>query len=214
MLAATPLSIDDRGGSLHEAVRDEVRRRIIEGELAPGARLVERVLAAELGVSRVPVREALRALQAEGFAEDRPRRGMVVRVLSDQDVEDLFDVREALEAVLCRRVAQRADDDGRKRLRDVLVEAQDALQRGDRAAAVRANASFHDVLLHASNSPVLTALLEPLGGRMRWLLQQHTDPAVIHAEHQRIHQAVIDNDVDLAAALARAHLNTSRAAVG
>ncbi len=211
--AATPSHVDDRSGSLSDTVRDEVRRRIVDGELPPGARLVERQIATDLGVSRVPVREALKALQAEGFAEDRPRRGMVVRVLTERDIEDLFDVREALEAVLCRRVAQRVDQTGRAQLRDVLASAHDALRRGDHTEAVRANAAFHDALLLAANSPVLAALLEPLGGRMRWLLQQHGDATAIYSEHVRIHQAVIDGDVERATSLAREHLVTSRAAL-
>jgi DNA-binding GntR family transcriptional regulator len=200
------------GGSLRDTVRDELRRRIVDGELAPGARLVERTLATDLGVSRVPVREALHALTAEGFVEERPRRATVVRVLTARDVEDLFDVREALEEVLCRRVAQRLDADGRAALVEVLARGDDALARGDRSAAVRANADFHAVLLGVSRSPLLASLLEPLGGRMRWLLQQHDDPGAIHAEHREIYAALDAGDVDRAGALARRHLETSRAA--
>jgi DNA-binding GntR family transcriptional regulator len=200
------------GGSLRDTVRDELRRRIVDGELAPGARLVERALATDLGVSRVPVREALHALTAEGFVEERPRRATVVRVLTARDVEDLFDVREALEEVLCRRVAQRLDADGRAQLSEVLTRGDDALGRGDRSAAVRANADFHAVLLGVSRSPLLASLLEPLSGRMRWLLQQHDDPDAIHAEHREIYAALDAGDADRAGALARRHLETSRAA--
>jgi DNA-binding GntR family transcriptional regulator len=209
---ATPDPLAGRGASLRDTVVDELRRHIVDGELPAGSRLVERQLAADLGVSRVPVREALHALRAEGFVEERPPRGMVVRVLSERDVEDLFDVREALEAVLCRRVAERLDESGRARLQEVLAEGDRALRAGAASAAVRANADFHAVLLSVSHSPLLATLLEPLGGRMRWLLQQHTDPAAIHAEHLRIYEALVAGDADRATTLAREHLVTSRAA--
>ena len=212
MTEATPDRVSTEG-PLSEHVRDVLRQRIIERDLAPGARLVERQLAAELDVSRVPVREALRALRAEGFVEDRPPRGMVVRQLTSRDVDDLFDVREALEAVLCRRVAERLDEAGREALLAVLIQARDALKAGDHHAAVRANAAFHDVLLEVSNSSLLASMLAPLGGRMRWLLQQHDDPASIHEEHERMYEALAAGDVAAATRLAREHLLTSRSAV-
>ena len=196
--------------SLRDAVRDELRARIVDGFLAPGSRLVERQLADELGVSRIPVREALRELASEGFVESRPRRGMVVRGLSSEDVDELFDLREALEVLVCRRAALRLAGPGGDALQAVLDEAREALAAGDVDAAARANARFHGVLLQVSRSPALQSMLEPVNGRLQWLLRQHPDPQVLYEEHRAIAHAVRAGDANRAAELAGHHLRTSR----
>ena len=88
--------------ALRATVRDRIRLRIVDGTIAPGARLVERNLAVELGVSRVPVREALRDLVAEGYAIDRATRGIAVRDYPAAEIDELFEIRAALEGVLLR----------------------------------------------------------------------------------------------------------------
>jgi DNA-binding GntR family transcriptional regulator len=203
-----PLGLAHR--SLRDAVRDELRTRIVDGSLPAGSRLVERQLADELGVSRIPVREALRELASEGFVEARPRRGMVVRGLGPDDVDELFDLREALEVLVCRRAALRLGGAGGEALQVVLGEARDALAEGDVEAAVRANARFHTVLLQVSRSPALQSVLEPVNGRLQWLLRQHPDPQVLYEEHRAIADAVRAGDAERAAELAGQHLRTSR----
>lgn len=198
--------------SARAAVGKAVRRLIIEGELRPGDRLVERQLADRLGFSRVPVREALRELEHEGFAEQRSTGGLVVRRLDD-DVEALFEVRGALEAIICRRVVREADDDGVERLQSVVDEAAAALARSDHRAAVVANARFHEVLLELAGSAVLEAAMAPLAGRMEWLLSQHEDPAAMNADHAAMVQALRGRDATALRRLCREHLAASRAAV-
>jgi DNA-binding GntR family transcriptional regulator len=192
-------------------VGDELRERIVSGALEPGEHLVERRLAVELGVSRVPVREALRDLEREGFVEDRPRRGLVVRRLSQSDIDELFDIRAALEAVMVRRLVQRVDSGGLERLQAVLDAAQAAVEKGDLDAAVQANARFHEVMLAASASPLLATIMQPIAGRMRWLLRQHTDARAIHAEHAAILTAIRERNEDRAAQLCEQHIESSRA---
>ncbi len=97
-----------RDRPLREVIRDTLRARVFEGHYAPGTRLIERDLAAEFNVSRLPVREALRMLVQEGILAERASRGSVVASLSEKDVEDLFDVRLSLEVLACRLAAQRA----------------------------------------------------------------------------------------------------------
>ena len=110
----------------------------------------------------------------------------VVRGLSSEDVDELFDLREALEVLVCRRAAVRLDGPGGEALRAVLDEAGDALAAGDVDAAVGANARFHAVLLQVSRSPALQSVLEPVNGRLQWLLRQHPDPQVLYEEHRAI----------------------------
>jgi DNA-binding GntR family transcriptional regulator len=201
------------GLPLRATVRDRIRSRITDGALPPGARLVERNLAAELGVSRVPVREALRDLVSEGYAVDRATRGIAVRDYPDDEIDELFEIRAALEGVLLRRALTGLPSGGETRLRVCLDEARSAIQAGDRTAAVTANARFHQVLEEVAAGPMLHGMLLGIRDRMRWLLRQHSDPAVIHAEHQALLEAIIGRDSTEAERLFRQHLSTSRAAV-
>ena len=91
-----------------QRVQDEIRRDIILGTLPAGTRITETALAKNYGISRVPVREALRALEAEGFVESKPFAGSTVSAIPVDDADDLFAVREALEAATARRAARKA----------------------------------------------------------------------------------------------------------
>jgi DNA-binding GntR family transcriptional regulator len=136
---------------------------------------------------------------------------MVVRGLSSEDVDELFDLREALEVLVCRRAAVRLDGPGGEAaLQAVLDEAGDALAAGDVEAAVQANARFHAVLLRVCRSPALQSVLEPVNGRLQWLLRQHPEPQVLYEEHRAIADAVRGGDANRAAELAGRHLRTSR----
>ncbi|MDG4864320.1 GntR family transcriptional regulator, partial [Streptomyces sp. T-3] len=113
-------------GSLRDRAYETLRRRIIEAQLQPGQRLVERDLAAELEVSRIPLREALRRLEADGLVLLVPHRGALVAPFTPTDVRDLFDVRESLESLAARLAAERADAEGLERLRVRLDAARAA----------------------------------------------------------------------------------------
>lgn len=203
--------IDER--PLRAVVRDRIRERIVDGSLPPDSRLVERNLAADLGVSRVPVREALRDLVAEGYAIDRATRGIAVRNYPADEIDELFEIRGALEAVLVRHAVRQLPDDGRIRLQDCLDSARAAIDAGDLAAAVTANSRFHEVLVQVAAGPLLRAQLIGIGDRMRWLLRQHGDPAGILTEHEAMMTAIVNGDLPAAEHLFRQHLSTSRAAL-
>jgi len=198
---------------LRTSVRDRIRRQIIAGAFPPGARLVERTLAADLGVSRVPVREALRDLVAEGYAVDRATRGIAVRDYPAAEIDELFEIRGALETVLLRRALAGLSDRGSAELQRCLDEARSALDVGDRAGAVAANAGFHEVLAEVAAGPMLREMLLGIQDRMRWLLRQHGNPAQIHAEHVALFEAITGGDPGQAERLFQQHLSTSRAAV-
>ncbi len=198
---------------LRATVRNRIRQQIVAGTLSPGARLVERNLAAELGVSRVPVREALRDLVAEGYAVDRATRGIAVRDYPAEEIEELFEIREALEGVLLHRALAGLPDGGAAELRHCLDGARSALDVGDPVAAVAANARFHEVLAAVAAGPMLRGMLLGIRDRMRWLLRQHGNPAQMHAEHEALLDAMISGDRPAAEQIFRQHLFTSRAAV-
>lgn len=204
---------EEHASSLRDSVTQALRARIVTGELPPGTRVVERQLAEQLGVSRVPVREALRSLEREGFVEERATRGMVVRRLDPEDVEMLFAVRESLEAVLAQRLVAVLDDAGLAALDDLVDRAEGHADAGRPALAVAANADFHSALVELARSSVLSSIIEPVSGRMAWLLNQHTDPAAMIAEHRSIVSALRSRDAGRAAEVFRTHLATSRDAV-
>ncbi len=194
-------------------MRDELRERIAPGALPPGARLIERDLADQLGVSRVPVREALRMLEAEGMVHTVPRKGVVVNRLSRRDVEELFDVREALEVMGCRRAAEHGTEEGFLELKDLLGQARAAVEAGDPALIAQANAAFHEQITVLADNHALAALMEPLRSRMRWLFAQTDDPGHTVEEHEELFSAIVSRDADAAAACAVEHVQSNRKTV-
>ncbi len=193
----------------HELV-SILRDRILHGDLAPGQRLVERTLASELGVSRIPVRDALNILRGEGFVSALPNRGMTVTALSPQDVEELFEVRESLEVLAVRRATERATPDEIDRLEQSIAASEAAWERSDTDAVGRCNQEFHDLLWKMAHNSLLSSLMEPLEGRMHWLLRQNDDPRRLQAEHVAILAAIRSGDAELAARTALDHVQTSR----
>lgn len=210
MSTATGGTLGGRHRPLRIQVRDELRERIATGELAPGDRLIERDLADRLGVSRVPVREAIRMLEVEGLVRTVPRKGVVVDTMSRRDVEELFDVREALEVMLCKRAAENGSEDGYAELKHLLGEARRAVETEDRSGIAKANAAFHEKIIVLANNAALASMMEPLGSRMRWLFAQTDDPSQTVDEHEQLFAAIASRDADAAAACAAEHVETNR----
>ena len=198
------------GSPLRDTVRERIRRGIADGRWTPGARLVERDLADEFDVSRVPVREALQMLEREGFVELLPRRGAVVRSLTPAVVSDLFDIRQALEVLAARRAAERIDAAGLERLSMVVEDGRRALAAGDTGWSGSANTAFHETVLDLAGNQSLRDLLEPLSGRLTWLFRQTRDHPRVQAEHEQLFAALVARDAELAGAVALAHVRASR----
>ncbi|MBB5080586.1 GntR family transcriptional regulator [Nonomuraea endophytica] len=195
-----------------ETVYATLKERIIEGDLHPGQRLIERDLAAELEVSRVPVREALGRLEAERLVVLVPRQGVLVSPFTPQDVADFFDVRESLEVLAARLTAQRADGNGLAALRAVLDQADEATRRRDARAIALANAAFHTAVVALSGNALLVDMMRPLEARLRWLFRlTHYDPEQQCAEHHELYQAIAAHDSDAAADQVLRHIHAGRA---
>ncbi|MCU1516673.1 MAG: transcriptional regulator, GntR family [Pseudarthrobacter sp.] len=200
----------DKERPLRESVRDTLRTRIFEGHYAPGTRLVERDLAAEFNVSRLPVREALRMLRQEGLVSDRGARGAEVSSLSPKDVEDLFDVRQSLEVLACRLAAIRATPEDLLRLEGLLDEAERCLAKGALMESHRANSEFHDAITGIADNNFLKSALEPLQGRMHWLFRHVGDLPELIREHRDLYAAIATGDPDRAAAQSASHIGKYR----
>jgi DNA-binding GntR family transcriptional regulator len=195
-----------------ERVAHALRDQIIDGRRTGGDRLVERDIAAEMGVSRIPVRDALKTLVAEGLAIPRPRTWAVVRTFGDDDIEDLIEVRSALETMAFRLAAVRGTEEQLQRLGDRLTTEHLAAVGQDAMTARRAGADFHETVIAMAHNRLLTELFETTRSRMRWLMGQHIELAAMADEHAALFAALVGRDPDRAAALAASHLITSRRA--
>jgi DNA-binding GntR family transcriptional regulator len=194
---------------LRDKVVDELRRRIIDGAYQAGDRLTEERLADDFGVSRNPVREAIRVLEGEGFLTAHPRRGAVVASISAKDVEDLFDVRLSLEVLAARLAAERAGSAGAARLDELLAEARGAASVRNLATL---NTSFHAAICALSGNALLAGIMESLHGRLQRVYRQSAAERAPHslAEHERLAAAIRAGDGDAAAEAARVHVLAAR----
>lgn len=187
----------------------QLRDEIIDGVRAPGSKLVEREIAAELGVSRIPVRDALRDLVTEGLVTPRPRSWAVVRQFSAADIADLIEVRSAFETLAFRLAAARATRSGLEQLAAVLDREWQAARAGDARTARRAAADFHDVISELTANDLLQELHRTLRSRLRWLLVQHDDLIGVATEHQALYDAIAARDADTIETLVAEHLRSS-----
>lgn len=191
-------------------VTRRIRDEILDGAREPGSKLVERDLAAELGVSRVPVRDALKTLVAEGLVTPRPRTWAVVREFTPSDIADLQEVRAALEALTFRLAAIRHTRAGLDRLRSALDAESEAAEAGDAVTARRAAADFHEVVTALAGNELLNELEQTLRSRMRWLLGQHDDLVRVAEEHQQLYIAIARRDVAMVETLVLSHMESAR----
>lgn len=186
---------------------DRLRALVVSGEIAPGERLVERHLAERLGLSRIPVREALQTLVAEGFAVERRTGGVAVREHRADDVAELLEIAHALDAVACRRMLVARTDVAE--LREVLDRGARALAEDRHADAVELNARFHAVLTDLAPAPMVRETTRPLRQVLGWLLRRHADPGLIHAQHVSLVDALESGDGARLEQVLGAHARTS-----
>ncbi len=189
---------------------EALRERILRGDYPDGEPLRQDALAEELGVSRIPVREALRQLEAEGLVTFNPHRGAVVSSLSLAEIEELFELRADIECELLRRAIPRMNAEQLERATDVLDEFQDALEAGESARWGPLNWHFHAALYAPAERKVTMGVLQKLHQhsdryfRMQVLLAHGGEKA--NEEHREIIGAVRKKDVKTAMQLMRAHI--------
>ena len=151
-------------------LRDEVfqtlRDQILKGELKPGDRLMEIHLSQKLGVSRTPVREALKLLEKEGLAVNIPRRGAQVARMTQKDLSDVLEVREVLDDLAITKACRNINKDIIKRLNDAMDVFRKAVKGGDLVEIVTADEAFHQVIYDAADNPRLLSMVENLKEQM------------------------------------------------
>lgn len=198
---------------LREVVSEALRDAIVSGVLKPGERLMEIQLAEELGVSRTPVREAIRKLELEGFVVMLPRRGTYVSDISLKDINEVFEVRTALDVLAAGLAAERITDEETEELERLLVEIAEHIKSGDMDKIVETDEDFHDVLYKASRNERLVGIINNL----RELLQRFRTVSMSYPgrltntldEHRRLVEAISQRDMETAQQIAREHMENS-----
>lgn len=164
-MTADVISIPRAG--LHAQVASRLRQMLVEGAIAPGAKLNERELCELLQVSRTPLREAIKMLAAEGLVELVPHRGAIAVALDEQAVRDTFEVMGGLEALSGELAAERITDDELAEIRAMHYEMLAAYTRRDLSAYYRLNAQIHRAINAAAKNPVLSATYDRINARLQ-----------------------------------------------
>lgn len=198
---------------LRDLVLEAIREAIINGSLQPRERLMEIQLAEELGVSRTPVREALRKLELEGFIVMVPRKGAYVSDLSMKDIADVFEIRAALEGLAAALAAERITDEELEEMERLLVEKGEAIKHDDINKLVEVDTKFHETMYKASRNGRLGSIISNLREQIqRFRLTSLSVPGrkreSLH-EHRGIVEAIQARDMQLARHLAQEHIENA-----
>ncbi len=208
----------DTIGAQDVPLRDQVlvalRQRIVNGDYAPGERLTEDRLAEDFGVSRNPVREALRVVQAEGFVVMVPRRGAVVASPDATTIADMFAVRQRLETLAARLAAERASAVDVAVLRELLDAARQATDQVQFARVAELNSQLHLKVIDISGNRWLSAMASALYLHVQWVFRMGAAHRAPHSwvEHIRLVDAIEAGDPDAAEAAAMAHVDAASTA--
>jgi DNA-binding GntR family transcriptional regulator len=190
-----------------------IREDIVAGVHARGSRLTEEVLARRYGVSRVPVREALRTLEAEGFVVTRRHAGACVAEPSEQEAADLLDMHVLLEPLGAARAARRRTEAHLKVLRGLVRLGRERAGRGNSDDLRSLDGWFHDTLAQAAGSPALSTTLAQLRHKIAWMYVtgEPADPLTDWAEHGAVIDAIARGDSERARTLTALHTERSAA---
>lgn len=205
-----PIKLDNYK-PLREMVFESLREAIILGKLRPGERLMEIQLAEEMGVSRTPVREAIRKLELEGFVVMVPRKGAYVAGISVKDIVDVFEVRAALEGLAAGLAAERITSEEMDQLERSLLKINSSEENLD--AVVEGDTSFHSLIYQASRNQrlvqIITHLQEQIQRFRMTSLSQPGRTKIALDEHKKIVEAISDRNIELAQNLAREHIENA-----
>ncbi len=195
---------------LRDVVFNTLRQAILRGELKPGERLMEIQLANKLGVSRTPIREAIRKLELEGLVLMIPRRGAEVAEITEKSLRDVLEVRDALEVLAVDLACDRISSEDIERLKEAAKEFEVALQGGDVTEYAEADVKFHDIIYLATDNQRLIQLLYNLREQMyryrvEYLKRKEVHPILLE-EHEHIITCIEKKDKDAAKIAISTHI--------
>ena len=204
------MTIGAKHQTLRESVAEEIRRLIMIGELQPGERLVEDRLAEQLGVSRNPVREAIRALEGTGLVEVVPRRGAYVSQLDPMQASQLLELRAVIEGYAARLAARNRTDEHVAALRECIDGGMEASRKGDHVRAAAFHRDFHIGIERASGNDHLGAVVGPLRHQTELVFSVLADRRAVLSwdEHVRILEAIEAGDESKAERFTMEHMES------
>ncbi|MDY3919300.1 MAG: GntR family transcriptional regulator [Candidatus Limivivens sp.] len=202
---------------LRDVVFNTLRQAILRGELKPGERLMEIQLAQRLGVSRTPVREAIRKLELEGLVLMIPRRGAEVAEITRQDLEDVLEVRAALEELAVKDACDHITDEQLQELKKAANEFKRTLEGTDLVACAQADMNFHEIIYGATNNRRLVQMLNNLREQMyRYRMENLKDKRTYKSlveEHDAIRRALKKHDKAKAGAAINIHIENQKRSI-
>ena len=202
---------------LRDVVFNTLRRAIITGEFAPGERLMEISLANRLGVSRTPVREAIRKLELEGLVIMIPRTGAQVAKITEKSLRDVIEIRCVLEEFAASLACERITEEGKEKLKEAHRQFVEAAQTNDIIDIVEKDEQFHDAIFQATCNDRLITIINNLREqfyryRMEYVkdIEQHS---VLVTEHEQLLHAIFNQDSETAKQIMRTHLKNQQEGV-
>lgn len=202
---------------LRDVVFNTLREAILKGELQPGERLMELQLAARLGVSRTPIREAIRMLEQEGLAVTIPRKGAEVAKMTEKDMQDVLQVREALDELAATIACEQMTEEQLSDLVRAMHEFEESTKTGDIKKIAESDVKFHDIIYHATGNLKLVSMLSNLREQMyryrvEYLKDKRNYPKLLK-EHQDIVEGLAAKNKERVTAMMHQHVGNQMAAV-
>lgn len=202
---------------LRDVVFNTLRQAILKGELKPGERLMEIALAERLGVSRTPIREAMRKLELEGLVVMIPRRGAQVANITEKDLNDVLEVRIALENMAIEKACKRMTEEELDKLWQAAREFEHTMAEGNLVRLAEADVAFHEIIYQASDNCRLIQVLNNLREqiyryRVEYLKEEETRNVLVK-EHEELYNAVKARDVERAQEISFEHIENQRKAI-
>ena len=196
---------------LRDVVFNTLREAILRGDLVPGERLMELQLASKLGVSRTPIREAIRMLEQEGLAITIPRKGAIVAGMTEKDMQDVLEIREALEELSVQVACDKITDEQIAMLRETMENFKESLESGDIKRMAEADVEFHNVIYQATDNPKLINMLSNLQEQMyRYRVEYLKNPDnhdQLLQEHEAIYKGILEKDKYGVTQMIRRHIS-------
>ncbi|MCR5595107.1 MAG: GntR family transcriptional regulator [Lachnospiraceae bacterium] len=204
---------------LHEVIFNTLRRAVLTGELAPGERLPEIQLASQFGVSRTPVREAIRMLEQEGLVNLRPARGAIVSGISAESVKDVLEIRRALDVLCAQLACKRITPESITALENACRSFEETVNdnSADIKAIAASDVAFHDIIIDAAGNIRLKQLINNLSEqiyryRFEYLKDKGIYPQLVK-EHRTIYEAIAAGDVTAASEICGVHIDNQEYAI-
>lgn len=202
---------------LRDVVFNTLRRAILTGQLKPGERLLEVHLANKLGVSRTPIREAIRKLELEGLVIMIPRRGAEVARITEKSLKDVLEVRRALDALSVELACDRITEEDMKRLLQACQDFEKAAKGKDASVIAKADVALHDIIVEATGNQRLAQLVNNLSEQMyryRFVyIKEESKHDMLVAEHREIYESIASRDRERAARAAKLHIDNQEKSI-